>query len=238
MLRIFLFGLAKRRKQPERYAPLARNKEANVSRINFITGELKGKLGEIVGSSWKGRAYTKVYAKPENPNTPKQIETRALFQNIAHIGGGIRTELEQYARPKPHHMTAYNHLIQINKPMFSKQGTKWDPLELIIMTGELTSVTITTAVFYSTALTAVVTWDGTVGEASDKAIIVIHDNESKRTVHATEVNRDAGTVTIDASKFANVSSYDDIYAYLAFYKINDDGSGSNSDTTALKVAKT
>jgi hypothetical protein len=209
-----------------------------MSSINFIKGQLHGKLGEIVGSSWKGKYYTKTYTKPENPNTPKQIETRALFQNIAHIGSSIWTVLEQYTRPKPHRMTAYNHLIQINKAMFGKQGKKWEPLEVVIMTGELTSTPITTAVFSSTAMTAVVTWDGTVGEATDKAFVVVYDDESKRAVHAVEIARNDGTVTIDASKFANVSSYDNIYAYLAFYHIAENGSGLNSETAVLKVAKT
>jgi hypothetical protein len=208
-----------------------------MSRINFIKGELKGRLGEIVGSSWKGKAYTKTYAPPTNPNTPAQIEIRSLFQHIARIGKDIRKPLEQYTRPKPHHMTAYNHMIQINKPMFGKKGQKWNPLELIIMTGELTSAPITTAVFDSSTLSAVVTWNGTAGEATDKAFIVVYDNESKRAVNAVEIDRSTGTVTIDASVFANVSAYNDIYAYLAFYRIAEDGSGSNSETTALKVTK-
>jgi hypothetical protein len=207
-----------------------------MSSINFIKGQLRGRLGEIVGSTWKGKYYTKTYVKPENPNTPKQIETRYLFQQIAHIGKGIYRDLELYTRPRPQKMSAYNHLVQLNKAMFNKTGTKWAPLELVIMSGELTTVPITTAEFDSTALTTKVTWDGSVGEATDKAFIVIYDDESKRTVHAVEVDRSVGTVTIDASSFANVSAYNDIYAYLAFY-IAEDGSGLNSNTTALKAAK-
>jgi hypothetical protein len=134
-------------------------------------------------------------------------------------------------------MTAYNHLIQLNKPMFQKKGQKWDPLEFLFMEGELTSTSIGTAVFDSTALTAVVTWDGSMGDAADKAFVVIHDDESKHTAYATEIARSAGTVTIDTSSFANVSAYNDIYTYLAFYHINDDGSGLNSGTTALKAVK-
>jgi hypothetical protein len=209
-----------------------------MSQINFIKGQLKGKLGEIVGSSWKGKPYTKTYTKPANPNTQAQIEIRALFQNLSHIGQGLRTPLSQYTRPKPSHMTAYNHLIQLNKQMFGKKGTKWNPLELVIMSGELTSAAIATAEFDSAALKATVTWDGTVGEATDKAFVVIHDDESKRTVHAAEIDRSAGTVTIDAAAFANVSSYSEIYAYLAFYHIDENGAGENSVTAALKVTKT
>jgi hypothetical protein len=209
-----------------------------MSQINWIKGELKGKLGEIVGSSWKGHAYTKTYTKPANPNTPAQIETRALFQNIAHIGQGLRLPLEQYTRPKPHQMTAYNHLIQLNKPMFNKHGTKWAPLELIIMDGELTSTAILSAEFNSTNFSATITWDGSIGEPTDKAFAVVYDNESKRISYVDEIDRSAGTTTLDVSSFANVSTYNDIYAYLAFYRIAEDGSGVNSWTAALKAATT
>jgi hypothetical protein len=209
-----------------------------MSKINWIKGELHGKLGEIVGSTWKGHAYTKTYTKPRNPNTPAQQETRYLFQQLAHIGKGIRTPLDQYTRPKPQRMSAYNYLVKLNKLMFEKTGTKWDPLELIIMSGELISAAITTAVFDSTAFTATVTWNGSVGEESDKAFIVVYDDDSKRTAHEVEVDRSAGTVTIDVSAFANVSAYGNVYAYLAFYRIDADGTGLNSNTSALKAIKT
>jgi hypothetical protein len=122
--------------------------------------------------------------------------------------------------------------------MFAKTGEKWAPLELVIMVGELATTLITTAVFDSTALTTTVSWDGSKGDQTDKAFVVVYDDESKHTVYATEIDRSVGTVTIDASKFANVSKYDDIYAYLAFYNISDDGSGQNSNTTALKATRT
>jgi hypothetical protein len=135
-------------------------------------------------------------------------------------------------------MTAYNHLIQQNKPLFRKQGKKWNPLEFVFMSGDLAQETITAATFDATTFTAVVTWDGTAGEAADKAFILIYDDESKHTAYAVEVARDAGTATVDVKSFANVSSYNEIYAYLAFYHINDDGSGRNSNTSVLKAAKT
>jgi hypothetical protein len=239
-LRVCLSGPPNRRKQPERYAPLAiiLKGETPMSSINFIKGQLHGKLGEIVGSTWKGKYYTKTYTKPENPNTPKQIETRYLFQQIAHIGKSLYHDLEQYTRPKPQKMSAYNHLVHLNKAMFNKVGQKWDPLELVIMSGELTAASITVATFDSTTFAATVTWDTTKGEPTDKAFVVIHDDESKRTGHAVEIDRSVGTVTIDASSFADVSKYEDIFAYLSFYHINEDGSGENSETMAIKVTKT
>jgi hypothetical protein len=122
--------------------------------------------------------------------------------------------------------------------MFGKQGQKWAPLELVIMSGELVSNSIVTAEFNSTSFAATVTWDDTKGAAADKAFVVVYDNKSKRIAYAAEVDRSAATVTIDASTFADVSDYNDIYAYLAFYRISEDGDGINSGTTALKAAKT
>jgi hypothetical protein len=59
-------------------------------KINFLTGELNGRLGAVVGSTRKGTYYTKSYSKPENPNTPLQQETRYLFKSIAHIGSRLK----------------------------------------------------------------------------------------------------------------------------------------------------
>jgi hypothetical protein len=106
------------------------------------------------------------------------------------------------------------------------------------MSGELTSAPITSATFDSTNLSATITWDGSIGEPTDKAFGVIYDDESKRIVYVDEISRSQGTITFDTSPFENVSTYDQVYAYLAFYRINDDGNGMNSLTTAIKADKT
>jgi hypothetical protein len=104
------------------------------------------------------------------------------------------------------------------------------------MSGELQSAAIASATFDSTALTAAVTWN-TLGQATDKAFIVVYDDESKRIVYADDIDRSVGTAALDASVFADLSSYGEIYAYLAFYTIAANGSGMNSETTVLKATK-
>jgi hypothetical protein len=105
------------------------------------------------------------------------------------------------------------------------------------MSGDLQSVPVETAVFDATTFTATVTWNGTIGVADDKAFVVIYNDESKHIVYATEIDRSAGTAVIDASKFKDVSSYEQVYAYLAFYRIDQDGKGKNSGTAVLKMTK-
>jgi hypothetical protein len=46
--------------------------------LNFLRGSIKGKLGDIVGSSWRGKDYIKTYIPPSNPNTEGQAAVRTI----------------------------------------------------------------------------------------------------------------------------------------------------------------
>jgi hypothetical protein len=48
------------------------------------------------------------------------------------------------------------------------------------MTSDLPAAALQAALFDRTALTAVVTLDGTPGDPTDKAFVVLYDDESKR----------------------------------------------------------
>jgi hypothetical protein len=132
-------------------------------------------------------------------------------------------------------MTSFNHLIKLNKPMFNKQAPKWEPLELIIMSGELVLNTIDEAIFNTADFTATIRWNGTFGEPADKALGVVYDNKSRHIAYRAEINREDGEMTFDTSTFANVSDFHNIYAYLTFYRIAEDGSGINSGTSAVQM---
>jgi len=47
--------------------------------LNFLDGSFRGKLGNVIGSSWKGKPYVKAYAKTGNPKTEKQVAVREVF---------------------------------------------------------------------------------------------------------------------------------------------------------------
>jgi hypothetical protein len=60
-----------------------------MSSINWLKASLKGRLGEVVGSSWRGKDYTKVYTSPSNPNTAEQQGVRSIFAHVGHIAHTI-----------------------------------------------------------------------------------------------------------------------------------------------------
>ena len=44
-----------------------------------ILGGFSGKIGNVVGGSWKGINYMRVLTKPSNPNSEKQVNQRTKF---------------------------------------------------------------------------------------------------------------------------------------------------------------
>jgi hypothetical protein len=157
--------------------------------LNFVRGSIIGKVGQFVGSSWKGKDYIKTYTPPANPNTTEQKAIRSVFQHVTAIARAInRTVLKPYTFPKPHAMTVLNRMMQINQKMF--EGKVWDVTLLKIFEGPLYNPGITSAVLADATLT--VTWNGSHGTPTDVAAVIVHSEESGLT-SALLTTRSAGT---------------------------------------------
>ncbi|MDR1326562.1 MAG: hypothetical protein LBK00_11050 [Treponema sp.] len=130
--------------------------------LNFLRGSIKGKLGQLVGSSWRGKGYIKTYTPPSNPNAQGQAAVRTIFQRTAHIAKAIyESALKPYTFSKPQKLTAYNRMIQINKTMFNE----------LLFNPWITSATIKG---HGTPAVAVkVTFAAILGDRTDKAIAVL-----------------------------------------------------------------
>lgn len=53
--------------------------------ISWIKDHLIGRLGSVVGSSWKGTYYVKKYTKPTDPHSPAQMANRNLFSKAVAL---------------------------------------------------------------------------------------------------------------------------------------------------------
>jgi len=58
---------------------------------NGILGEVKGKVGPVVGGKWKGINWIRSYVKPSNPNSDAQAVVRSAMQSLI--------EKARFARP-------------------------------------------------------------------------------------------------------------------------------------------
>lgn len=90
-----------------------------MARLNFVRGSIKGRVGEFVGSSWKGEDYIKTFTPPSNPRTEGQVAIRTVFQHITQIASQINADvLKPYTFPKPQKMTATNRMVHVNQELF------------------------------------------------------------------------------------------------------------------------
>jgi hypothetical protein len=186
--------------------------------LNFIRGTIKGKLGKTVGSSWRGKDYVKTYVPPSNPNTEGQVVVRTIFQHPTHIAKAIyEPVLKPYTFPKPRKMTAFNRMIQINKPLFSELA--WDQTKLKIFEGPLFNPSITTAAIQNAgtpAATVRVTFDAALGDGTDIAIAIIHDEQTETTVCGQATRADAQIDVLIAT--LDQADLTKLHAYLVFSK--------------------
>jgi hypothetical protein len=182
-----------------------------MARLNFVRGSIRGRVGQFVGSSWRGRDYIKTFTPPSNPKTAGQVAVRTIFLHVAHIAKGIyEGVLKPFTFPKPRRLTAYNRMVQINKELFDDLA--WNPAGLKVFEGPLFNPGITAAAVSGTDVS--VTFDGTAGEGTDKAIAVIHDELTETTLYGIATRTDAA-ITVSIAEL-DPGALTDLHAYLVF----------------------
>ena len=209
----------------------AKKEHTAMATLNFIKGTIRGKIGEFVGSSWKGKNYIKTFTKPGNPRTADQVAVRTVFYHTSQIAKGIyESVLKPYTFPRPKRITAYNRMIQINKAMF--ESKEWKPESLKIFEGELYNPGIDSIT--KSAGKVNITFSAT-GEQSDMAIAVIFDGATGG-VYSGSLYR--GDSNVEVTIPADVRTAD-LHAYLVFVRepvIGTDEKGQTSNTAYKKIA--
>jgi hypothetical protein len=206
--------------------------------LNFLRGSIKGKIGQFVGSSWRGKDYIKTFTPPSNPNTAGQAAVRTVFLHTAHIAKAIyEPVLKPYTFPKPRKLTAYNRMIQINKAMFS--DLSWNPKKLQILTGDLKPENLDRVEWGAGPYDMEVYWtpDTTRQEGKDDVAIAIAHYEGNETTAYGFAARKDGLIEMDVSIFGPDFKGDEknVYVYLCFARPPNgtDKQGQNSSTSVF-----
>jgi len=90
-----------------------------MAKLRFVTGKVTGRMGEFVGSMWKGINYIRTYTKPSNPKTPSQNSIRLVFKKLSDFASGLYAHDLLVAIPQARHMTERNSVFRANKQMLS-----------------------------------------------------------------------------------------------------------------------
>jgi hypothetical protein len=183
---------------------------------NGVLGTMTGKVGGVVGRTWKGINTVAAYQpNVSNPRTNLQVAQRGKMAAITLFASQINTSIikplwDRFAKG----MSGYNAFIQNNIPFVSDLGVI-DLSKLEISKGKMVAPVILDASFMDDGWDVV--WDTAIADSysmpTDKAYILITSGDAKKvTISAAIVQRSEGQISITSE----ISPDDEGYIYLAF----------------------
>lgn len=185
-----------------------------------ILGAFSGKVGGVVGSSWKGIAVMKTLpASVANPKSSGQVAQRTKMTNAVAfariiLASVIKPLWDRFASG----MSGFNAFIAENIDLFA--GALPDPLDsLVISSGKMAATDVMISSAATGGLTVNLSWDNDSGEgyklATDEAyaVVVNSDRDDVSFAAATATRADG---TIEVTMNDAIQSGDTINAYLAF----------------------
>ena len=171
-----------------------------------ILGGFSGKVGTVVGSSWKGIAYMRSLAQSvRNPRTEPQLRQRGKFAiTVAFLKpmtGLLRIGWKQYAHRQSPFNAATSYTIA-NAITGAHPNFSIDPSKVLISRGTLTPAANASAASGASG-TIAFTWDDNSGSStakqSDKALLaVVNPDKSEAVFDTAGAARSAGTQNITA----------------------------------------
>jgi len=168
-----------------------------------ILGPVSGKVGDIVGASWKGINYIRQYVIPGNPNTALQQTERGLFAEIVGLASAcLGPILQPFCDPFLRANSAWADFIGRARDLMAASGD-FSPVQLTRGTLEGTLIG---ACVYGTP-TVDFTWSDTVlgnGSATDDVGLFVYDRVNKVGFfdHSQTRTDGAGMVTVGAGRTA------------------------------------
>lgn len=180
--------------------------------LSGILGPVTGKVGPVVGGTWKDQAYVRSYVIPANPNTVAQQAQRTKFGECVDFAKLLVGQVfNVYTDPFLKSMSGYNFFIKRNIDVFDG-STDYSALKLT--EGKLAVPAIISVVPDESDARAVVTFDttnGSNGAATDKVFACVYNVDTGAMgFAAAEVNRSTGTIDVPMQ----VSAGDNCWAWV------------------------
>lgn len=188
-----------------------------------ILGGFSNKIGNIVGTSWKGIAVMKsLPLSVANPRTTAQVTQRSRFTTASKFGSILLADIvkplwDRFAQEE----SGFNAFVQTNQAIMS-DGLIDSTDIFVISKGKMSAVEPTGANFTSPADTIVITWPTTLPDqyaaATDRAYVVVYaEGEYLVKGYASVAARSAGTATVT---FSTTLEPPLIHVYLAFKRVD------------------
>jgi len=206
-----------------------------------VLGGFSGKVGNVVGGSWKGIDYMRIKpASVANPRTAAQVDQRSKFSIVLNflqpMSEFLRVGFKLYANKMTQFNSAMsynlNHAVTGTYPDFTI-----DYPNALVSHGQLNGATGAAVASVNPAVVDF-TWADNSGpgrskaSTTDKAMLLVYNASKGIAVYNLEgASRDTGAQSLDVP--ADFSG-DEVQAYLAF--ISEDGSQVSDSVYVGSVA--
>ena len=182
---------------------------------NIVTGELRNKIGSMVGAKWKGISYVRAYVKPKDANTEAQRAIRSQFRKVTRFASAINEGvLKPYQAKAVKNMSPYNRFTQINREVITDESKGYESLK--IFSGSLPVAEDLSAYAPADAGTVEVTFmpcnHGT-AHKHDTLIAVVY-NETGETFGYATVDRGDGGSAVTLNVHTWYKTGDILHVYL------------------------
>lgn len=202
-----------------------------------ILGGFRGKVANIVGTSWKGIAVMKsLPLSVANPRTPSQQTQRNTFSQVVAVASLLLVDIvkplwDRFAQAQ----SGFNAFISTNIDQFDANGVQ-SPGDVVIANGSL-GAKIDNIVASSAGNTLRVEWlTGDPGQgvaADDLAYVAGYNATQERWMPTAQDGTTAADGQMDVNS-GDVNSADEIWCYLAF--IRPDGSAVSRSDSSMQTA--
>ena len=184
-----------------------------------ILGGIRGKIGNVVGSNWKGIAVLKsMPLSVANPKTAGQVAQRGKMTQAVKAGRALLAALiTTYWNPFAQYMSGFNKFISENIATFTTAGFTTFA-DFYSMRGSLVGAIVTGVGADDSDNTIGLTWTDNSGTGdalgTDEVVVVVYNaNQDYWLVDAGNAVRSDGSLNINDS---NMSTGDELKVYTAF----------------------
>jgi hypothetical protein len=155
-----------------------------------ILGAFSGKVGPVVGASWRGKEVMRSLPKRSNRvATALQQQQRQKFTMVNDFLGGIQPVIKRYygndSGIKTRRNQAMSYLMR-EALVFNDPDYEWDYSKVLISRGDLTGIEDATLDVSAGAISVMWTDNSDQGEAlaDDQLVLVVYDPETKAVVYS------------------------------------------------------
>jgi hypothetical protein len=155
-----------------------------------ILGAFSGKVGPVVGASWRGKEVMRSLPKRSNRvATALQQQQRQKFTMVNDFLGGVQPVIKRYygndSGIKTRRNQAMSYLMR-EALVFNDPDYEWDYSKVLISRGDLTGIEDATLDVAAGAISVMWTDNSDQGEAlaDDQLVLVVYDPVTKAVVYS------------------------------------------------------